>query len=161
MAFERTDAAGGQGITDISTTQIHPFGFTVTAQDPIYGFGEFVYVKGITSGAVGLVATYNLYTGVTAVGAARAKGLLGFFMSVLDANTKFGWLQIRGAAVASVGTVSAGATVYLAASGQVDDAVVAGDIVYNANFATGDGTPASTFAVVSIFHPYSGDTDNA
>jgi hypothetical protein len=45
----------------------------------------------------------------------------------------------------------AGATVYLTGTpGTVDDAVVAGDIVYGANFATADGTPSAGFARVSI-----------
>lgn len=162
MAFSRTDSIGGQGITDISTTQNHPFGYIIRAQDPTYGQGEFMYVKGITSAAVGLVGTVNRYTGVTALGAARGKGLLGVFMSVLDAATKFGWVQIGGTAAVQVGgTVVAGATPYLAASAKLDDAVVAGDIVYGASFATADGTPTANWALVSMLGSHVGDTDNA
>jgi hypothetical protein len=75
----------------------------------------------------------------------------------------FGWLQIKGLAEIQVnGAVVAGSTVYVTATaGKVDDAVVAGDIVYGANFATADGTPVANWARVSLAEPYVGDTDNA
>ena len=163
MAFQRTDGIGGQAIADVSTTQQHPLGYRVKALDPVYGEGEFVYVKGVASGATNLLCTFNAYSGVTALTSARAKGNVGVMMSTLDASTKFGWVQVRGAAVISTaGAVVAGATVYATATaGKVDDAVVAGDIVYGANFATADGTPSANLAVVSIQLPYCGDTDNA
>jgi hypothetical protein len=162
MAFQRNDGAGGQAITDVSTTQQHPLGQRIRAYDPTYGEGEFVYVKGVASAAVNLLCTVNLYTGVTALTAARSKGLIGVFMSALVAST-YGWVQVRGACpVALAGTVVAGSTVYLTATaGKADDAVVAGDIVYGANFATADGTPSALIAVVSLADPYVGDTDNA
>jgi len=162
MAFIRTDYAGGQAITDVSTTQQHPLGFRVRALDQTYGEGEFVYVKGVASGAAALLAVYNPYTGVTALTAARSKGLCGVMMAALVAST-YGWLQVRGSAVVAVnGTVVAGATVYLSAgSGKVDDAVVTGDVVYGANFATADATPAANQAVVGLANPWAGDTDAA
>lgn len=161
MAFQRTEGAGGQPIADVSTTQIHPLGMKVKAYDTTYGEGEFVYGKGVASTIVGSALIINLYTGITALTAARSKGIVGIAMSILDAATKFGWFQVRGSAVAAVaGTVVAGATPYLSATpGKVDDAVVAGDIVYGANFATADATPAANFAVLSLMYPYVGDTD--
>jgi hypothetical protein len=96
MAFQRNDGAGGQAITDVSTTQQHPLGQRIRAYDPTYGEGEFVYVKGVASAAVNLLCTVNLYTGVTALTAARSKGLIGVFMSALVAST-YGWVQVRGA----------------------------------------------------------------
>jgi hypothetical protein len=162
MAFYRTDGVGGQAITDVSTTQQHPLGTRVRAYDSTYGEGEFVYVKGVASAATGLACTYNPYSGVTALTGARSKGLVGIFMGALVAST-YGWVQVRGAAVVSVaGTVVAGATPYLTSTaGKLDDAVVAGDIVYGANFATADATPSANFAVLSMTSPYVGDTDNA
>lgn len=163
MAFSRIDGLGGQPIASTDTTQNHPLGFRVRAYDATYGEGEFVYVKGVASGAVGLLATFNPYSGVTALTGARSKGLVGVMMATLDASTKYGWLQVKGSAVAAVaGTVTAGATPYLTATaGKVDDAVVAGDVVYGANFATADGTPAANQAVLALSQPYCGDTDNA
>jgi hypothetical protein len=160
MSWNRTDGIGGQGITEVSTVQNHPWGYRVTAQHPTYGQGEFVYVKGVSSGAAGLFASYNQESGVTALTVARTKGLVGVMMSTLDANTKFGWLQVRGVAQGqTAGDVGAGATVYSTATGgKVDDAVTAGDIVYGANFAasrTGAGAVS-----VSLDSPFMGDTDN-
>lgn len=162
MAFKRHDGIGGQAIDAVDTVQNHPLGFRVRGLDDTYGEGEFVYVKGVTSGAVGSVVTYNLYTGVTALATTRSKGLVGVMMAALDASTKYGWVQVRGSAVAKSGTASAGATVYLTATpGTVDDAVVTGDAVYGATYATADGAPSAGLAVLSLMYPHAADTDNA
>lgn len=162
MAYSRTDAIGGQPVADTSTTQNHPFGYIISAQDPTYGQGEFVYVKGVASGAAGLVVTVDRYTGATALGAARGKGVLGVLVAALDATTKYGWAQIGGTAAVQVGgTAVAGAVAYLAAAAKLDDAVVAGDIVYGATFATANGTPVANWALVSMLNAHVGDTDNA
>jgi len=163
MAFQRTDGIGGQAIAEVSTTQNHPFGTRVKAYSTTYGHGEFVYVKGVADGAVGAVCTYSPLSGVTVLTIARSKGLVGVMMSVLDATTDFGWIQVAGTAVAAVAdTVVAGETVYTTATpGSVDDAAVTGDIVYRANFATDDANPAAGFALVSISNPWCGDTDNS
>jgi hypothetical protein len=163
MAYQRSDGAlGGQAIADTSTTQQHPFGYRVKALDATYGEGEFVYVKGVSSGAAGLCATYDPKTGVTALTGARSKGLLCVFVSALSSNTTYGWAQVRGDADVQVaGSVVAGATVYLTGTaGKLDDAVVAGDIVYGANFGTADGTPAANHALVALAYPSCSDTDN-
>lgn len=162
-AFKRIDAVGGQAIDEVSTTQYHPFGFRIRGHDPTLGDAEFVYVKGVASGAIGLASIVNLLTGVIALTGARSKGIIGVLMSVLDATTKFGWVQVRGTGEVQVaGAVVAGTTVYLTGTaGKVDDAVVTGDIVYGANFATADGTPVANWARVSLCDPYTGDTDNA
>jgi hypothetical protein len=161
-SYVRTDGIGGQAIADTSTTQNHPFGFRVRAYDATLGYGEFMYVKGVSSGAAGLVCTVVPNTGVTALTAARSKGLVGVMMSALSSTSTYGWVQIGGVGEAQVaGSVVAGSTVYLTAtSGKVDDAVVAGDIVYGANFATADGTPVANWARVALAAPYAGDTDN-
>jgi hypothetical protein len=163
MAFGRSDTLlGGQRIEEASSTQQHPFGTRVEAQDTTYGAGEFVYVKGVANGAVGSVVTYNPYTGVTALATTRSKGLVGVMMAALSSTTTYGWVQVSGAAVAKSATAAAGATVYLTATaGTVDDAVVAGDIVYGANYATADGTPSAGLAVLSLSYPSCADTDNA
>lgn len=163
MAFGRIDTLlGGQRIEDTSTTQQHPFGTRIRAYDTTYGPGEFVYVKGVASGAVGSVVTFSPYTGVTALATARSKGLVGVMMSALSATTLYGWVQVSGSAVAKSGAAVAGSTVYLTATpGTVDDAVVAGDIIYGANYATADGTPSAGLAVLSLSQPNCEDTDNA
>lgn len=161
--FPISERIGAIAILNADTTQMHPFGYRTRAYDATLGECEFVYVKGVATAIAGMVATFLPYTGVTVLPVARSKGLVGVFMAALNATTLFGWLQVRGVAEVSVnGAVVAGATVYLTATaGKVDDAVVAGDIVYGANFATADGTPAANFARVAIDEPYCGDTDNA
>lgn len=153
---------GAMPITTVDATQQHNLGKRMFAYDATLGRGEFVYVKGVASGAAGLLSTYIPGTGTTALTVARSKGLVGVMMSALVAGT-FGWLQIKGLAEIQVnGAVVAGSTVYVTAgAGKVDDAVVAGDIVYGANFATADGTPIANWARVSIAEPFVGDTDNA
>jgi hypothetical protein len=162
MAFQRYDGIGGQALTDTSSTQQHPLGFVAKALDATYGEGSFMYVKGVANAAAGLAAIVNRYSGVTALTGARSKGIIGVFVSTLTAGL-YGWVQVGGTAmVQTAGSVVSGATVYLTSTaGKVDDAVVAGDIVYGANFATADGTPAANQALVSLANPYVGDTDNA
>lgn len=163
MAYRPVDMVGVQPITDVSTTQLHPYGTRIKCIDTAgtYPPAEFVYVKGVTGGAVGLACTYIPSTGVTALTGARSKGLVGIMVSILDATTDFGWIQVSGAAqVLTPADVGAGATVYTTATaGKLDDAVTAGDIVYGANFEaarTGAGAVS-----VAINNPYVGDTDNS
>jgi hypothetical protein len=153
---------GAQPIATVDTVQMHPLGARRKARDATLGECEFVYVKGVAAAAAGLLATYIPSTGTTVLTLARAKGLVGVFMAAVTAGL-FGWLQIKGLAEIQVnGAVVAGSTVYVTATaGKVDDAVVAGDIVYGANFATADGTPVANWARVSLAEPFVGDTDNA
>lgn len=154
---------GAWPIVDTDTVQRHNFGEIRKAYDATLGLCEFIYVKGVAAGAAGLLVTVVPNTGVTALTGARSKGLVAVLMAALSATTLFGWAQIKGVAEIQVnGAVVAGATPYLTAgAGKVDDAVVAGDIVYNANFATADGTPIANWARISLSNPYVGDTDNA
>jgi hypothetical protein len=162
MAFGRIDGIGGQAIDEVSSTQVHPLGYRVIAQDPTYGQAEFVYVKGVASCVVGSVLTFNAYSGVTALATTRSKGLVGVAVSALVAST-YGFIQVTGAAVAkSLASAVAGATAYATGTaGSVDDAVVTGDVIYGATYASASDVPSSGFAVLSLAHPYLGDTDNA
>ncbi len=84
-------------------------------------------------------------------------------MSINNLATLFGWYQTWGLGVIKVVTTGgAGATVYATSTaGSVDAAVVAGDIVYGATFASAIGTPSAGLATVALENPYCGDTDNA
>ena len=132
-----TPLVGAQPIADVSTTQNHPFGTKVTAKDvgsTGYGEGEFVYVKGVTSGATKKWAGYNHKTGATTLAVADGNYPIGVMMSDLDATTDFGWLQIKGRAIGKALTAFAdNGVVYLTSTaGSVDDASVIGDVVHNA-----------------------------
>jgi len=128
---------GGQPIADVSTTQNHPFGTVITAKDvgtTAYGEGRFVYVKGVSSGALAKWSGYNTKSGATTLAVADGNYPLGVMMSVLDATTKYGWLQIWGRAIGKCLTAFAdNGVVYLTSTaGSIDDASVIGDVVHGA-----------------------------
>ena len=128
---------GVQPIADVSTTQNHPFGTIVRARDigsTAYGEGEFIYVKGVGSGATKKWAGYNSKTGATTLAVADGNYPLGVMVSDLDATTDFGWLQIRGRGIGKCLTQFAdNGVVYLTSTaGSIDDASVIGDVVHNA-----------------------------
>ena len=129
---------GAQPIAEASTTQNHPFGTIVTARDvsstTAYGEGEFIYVKGVASGALRAWAGYRSKTGLTTLAVADGNYSLGVMMSTLDATTKFGWLQIKGRAVAKclTGFADNGVVYLTSTAGSVDDASVIGDVVHGA-----------------------------
>lgn len=128
---------GTQPIANTDTTQNHPFGTIVRARDAgatAYGVGEFVYVKGVASGATKAWATYIAKTGLTTLAVANSQGPLGVMVSTLDATTKFGWLQISGRAIAKALTLFAdnGVPFLTSTAGSVDDASVAGDFIIGA-----------------------------
>ena len=133
---------GIQPIADVSTVQNHPFGTIIKARDigtTAYGEGEFVYVKGVASGALRAWAGYDTEAGLTVLAVADGNYPLGVMMSALDATTDFGWLQIRGHCVAKCLTAFAdNGVVYLTSTaGSVDDASVIGDVVHGALGANG------------------------
>lgn len=128
---------GAQPIATADTVQNHPFGTIVCAKDigpTAYGEGEFVYVKGVSSGAVKKWAGYRSKSGLTTLAVADGNYSVGVFMSDLDATTKFGWLQIKGRAIGKCLTQFAdNGVVYLTATaGSVDDASVIGDVIHGA-----------------------------
>jgi hypothetical protein len=78
-------------------------------------------------------------------------------MSASVAN-QWGWYQVGGKAVVKAGTVADNGNVYATATpGTVDDAVVAGDRVKNAKFASADGTPTAGLAECEIWRPFMDD----
>lgn len=101
MTYQITDQIiGAQAIADTSTTQNHPLGTIVGAKDPTYGAGEFIYLKGVASTAVGHVVTYDAATFQTAL-ASIAAGVGRPVAVAMSANvaSQYGWYQISGVAV--------------------------------------------------------------
>jgi hypothetical protein len=148
----------GQQINETVTIAKHALGTIIRAKDPTYGSGEFIYLKGVASTAIGSWVTYNMDDGSTALLAANAIGPVAVAMSANVAN-QYGWYQIQGKAV---GLCLAGfvddANVYATATaGSVDDAVVAGDRVKNAKGASAIGTPSGSFAEFEIARPFMDD----
>lgn len=159
MAWHITNGIiGNQGIAETSTTQNHPLGKIVTAYSPDYEEGEFIYLKGVASTAVGSWVTYNMDDGSTTLLAADAIGPVAVAMSANVAD-QYGWYQIQGKAVGKVLTGFAdNANVYATATaGSVDDAAVAGDLVHNAKGASAIGTPSAGLAEIEIARPWNDD----
>lgn len=158
MAFFPTDPlAGTQPIANTETTQKHPLGLIVSAVDPIYGGGEFIYLKGVASTVVGSMVDYDLNAATTTLSPATAgTGSVAVAMSANVAN-QYGWYQIAGiAAVKAPNAMVVGADVFsLAATpGSVDDAAVAGEQILNAKVLTTTGTPSTGLALIHINRPF-------
>jgi hypothetical protein len=159
MPFTITNTlVGAQAIAETDTVQRHPVGTIVNAYDPIYGGGEFVYLLGVASTAIGSWVTFNRDDGSTALLAANAIGPVAVAMSA-NVASQYGWYQITGKAI---GLCLAGfadnANVYATATaGSVDDAIVAGDRVKNCKGASAIGTPSGSFAEFEIDRPVMDD----
>lgn len=154
---------GWQPIDEVSTTKRHELGTIVQAKDfgtNSNGMGEFIYVKGVSSGATGAWVGINADDGGTTL--ATADGiypLVGVMMSTLDATTDYGWAQITGKAVGkALAGYADNANVYLTGTaGSVDDTAVAGDLVHNAKGASALDGPATGMAEFELARPF---TDN-
>jgi len=148
---------GVQPIAVTDTVQRHALGFQVNAVDPLYGAGEFTYLKGVANTVIGSMVDFDEYLGTTALSPATAgTGSVAVSMSANIAN-QYGWYQIQGSAVVRApNAMVPGADVFsLAATpGSVDDAAVAGEQILNAKVSTTTGTPSAGLAVIQINRPF-------
>jgi len=154
MAYIITSGvAGGQPIATTSTVQNHPLGKIVTAKNGTYGEGEFIYLAGATSTIVGSWVTYNMDDGTTTLIAPNAIGPVAVSMSI-NVGSSYGWYQIQGKAIGFAADVADNGKVYIdTVAGKCDDAVVAGDKVHNAKWASAEDT-ATNLADVEIARPF-------
>ena len=154
MAYTiQTSLVGAQPIAVTDTVQNHPLGTRVFATDPTYGAGEFVYLKGVASTAVGNAVIYDQYAGTSTRAVAGSRGPVAIAMSA-NVASQYGWYQVSGSAVVTAGTVAANALIYVTATaGTIDDAVVSGDKVDGAVLKTANGTPSAGLAIAQICHP--------
>ena len=163
MVWRTSDTRIGTPVlTDTDTVAKLPLGTRIKANDPTYGEGEFIYLKGVASTAIGSWVTYNVDDNSTALLAANAIGPVGIAMAA-NVASQYGWYQIYGKAI---GLCLAGyldnALVYATATGgSVDDAVVAGDRVKQAIGASAIGTPSGSFAEFEIEYPWMDDATAA
>lgn len=140
MAFSVTEPRiVRQAIADTSSTQNNALGTIVQAEDPTYGAGEFIYLKGVASTAVGDWVGYSPTLGTTVRAAANGNYPLAVAMSACNTTTLYGWYQISGVAVARGLTSITHTTGFLwltGTAGSVDDASVIGDAIINARKTT-------------------------
>lgn len=159
MAYVIQENRLGQSlIGSVDTAAAVPVGTIVRATDPTYGSGEFIYLKGVASTAVGSWVTYNLDDGSTALLAENAIGPVAVAMGATVAST-WGWYQISGKAVgkALASYADNGLVFATATAGSVDDAVVDGDMVHLAKGASAVDTPSTGLAEFEISRPYTDD----
>lgn len=154
MAYIITDGiAGSQPIATTSTVKNHPLGRIVRATDPTYGSGEFIYLLGVVSTIVGSWVTYNMDDGSTTLIVPNAIGPVAVAMSA-NVASQYGWYQIQGKAIGYAADVADNGKVYIdTLAGRCDDAVVAGDKVHNAKWASAEDT-ATNLAEVEIARPF-------
>lgn len=161
MAYVVTDTRLGVpqiNVTETTAAPAVPLGTIIQAADPTLGNGEFIYLKGVASTAVGSWVTYNATDYSTELLAANAIAPVAVAMSANVAN-QYGWYQISGKAVGKALTGYAdNALVYATATaGSVDDAVVSGDRVKLAKGASAVDTPSAGLAYFEIHRPFMDD----
>lgn len=159
MAFYiDTGLIGGQAIADTSTTQNHPLGYIVTARDPTYGGGEFIYLLGVASTVVGSVVTYHPSTYQTAlcpVGNNLAKPI-AIAMSA-NVAASYGWYQISGLAVAAKSAsicCVAGAGIAVKTIGLISKSGSGAEIQGGVTSATASAATGRTTVLISINRPH-------
>lgn len=157
-----TPSLGAPAITStqLSTQTVPPLwklGDIMRAVDPTYGVGEFIYLKGVASTVLGSWVTYNADDYTTALAVAGATGPVAIAMSANVAG-QYGWYQIAGKGIgkALTGYVDDAAVYLTSTAGSIDDAVVAGDLVFRAKGASAVGTPSTGLAEFEIERPYTG-----
>lgn len=145
-----------------ATTAPKPWkhGDIVRAVDPTYGAGEFIYLKGVANTVVGSWVTYSADDWSTKLIAPNAIGPVAVAMSA-NVALYSGWYQIGGKGFASAADVADCGKVYIdTVAGKCDDAVVAGDRVSNARWASADDT-ATGLAEVRLNRPFVTDQKDA
>lgn len=158
MTYAVSNLAGAQPIANTSTEQKHALGTIVRAADPTYGEGEFIYLLGVASTAVGSIVTFDASTYLTVLSAVG--GNIPRPVAVaMSANvaSQYGWYQISGQAVcaktctvslaagAAVGVLTAGLIAGTGSGKEIQGAVVA---------AVASATAGRTTVKVMIARPH-------
>lgn len=137
-------------------------GDIIRAVDPTYGVGEFIYLKGLDTTAIGTWVTFNADDWSSTLLAANAIGPVAVAMAA-TVTGEYGWYQISGKAIGKcLASYADNGLVYATATaGSIDDAVVAGDRVKNALGASAIGTPSAGLAEFEIQRPWMDDATAA
>lgn len=163
MSYKTVAHLGFPPIDDVSTTQKVAVGFVAPIWDltstPPQGpiGGEAIYMK---AGGAGIVAG-SLVELDPNVGAVLAPATGGIGPVAISFNTvpigSYSWFGVEGIIpIKCPNAVVVGAGVYMlaATAGSVDDAVVAGQQVLNAEFASLTGVPSAGLALVMVNRPF-------
>jgi len=123
MAYSVSTLAGAQPIANTETTQKHPLGTIVRGWDATYGEGEFIYLLGVASTAIGSVVTFDPITYLTTLSAVGGNipRPIAIAMSA-NVASQYGWYQISGVAVCKktcTVSLAAGAAVAVLTTGLI------------------------------------------
>lgn len=144
-------------IASFDTLDSRLLGMRIQASDPDRGYGEFIYLKGVASTAVGSWVVFypDDWTTVLADSGDTTKGDLAVAMSANIVATTGGWYQIYGKASGlCLASFADNGDVYLTTTnGSVDDAVVDGYLVHKARGAS-DRDTTTGLADFEIAYPY-------
>lgn len=149
---------GMQPISTTSTTQNHPLGMRVRAQDfgsLGYGVAEFIYLKGVASTAAGDLVVYDPVAATTTRAATTSRGPLAVAMSA-NVASQYGWYAVLGSVpvnTTAAGTGAANALLALNGSGQATVSGGAGLTIDGAVCKTAQDTPSSGFTQVALHYP--------
>lgn len=148
MAYSLVGLAGAQPVANTETTAKHLLGTIVKGVDPTYGEGEFIYLLGVASTAVGSVVTYDASTYQTVL-CAVGGNIPRPIAVAMSANvaSQYGWYQISG-----VATVKKTCTISLAAGAAV------GVLTTGLIAGTGSGKEISGAAVAAVASATAGRT---
>lgn len=148
------EKAGMQNLYVTSDVQQHPVGYRAKAWSATYGFGEFIYLKGLALTVAGETVIFDTYAGTTKRGVANDRGPCAVAMSANVAN-QWGWYQIHGAAVVKVAAAFAAGAIanWTATAGTIDDAKVATDAIDGFVSKTAIDTPSVGFAMCQLAYP--------
>lgn len=157
MAYTIHTMAGAQGIADTSTDQKHPLGTIVRGVDPTYGEGEFIYLLGVASTAVGSIVTYDASTYQTVL-CAVGGNIPRPIAVAMSANvaSQYGWYQISGQAVCKKTctiSLAAGAAVGVLTTGLIAGTGSGKEIQGAAVAAVASATAGRTTVKVMINRP--------
>lgn len=158
MAYSVYTQAGAQPIANTETTRKHPLGTVVRGVDPTYGEGEFIYLLGVASTAVGSIVTYDpstYQTTLSAVGGNIPRPIA----VAMSANvaSQYGWYQISGVAVCKktcTVSLAAGAAVGVLTAGLVAGTGSGKEIMGAAVAAVASATAGRTTVAVMISRPH-------
>jgi len=107
MQIANTDAGytPANASSAVPTSPMYP-GMVVQAQDPTFGMGEFILLKGVASTAVGSLVTYNTssYTTTLCPVTANLGQPVAVAMAANTSSSNWGWYQISGVAVVAKST---------------------------------------------------------
>lgn len=145
-----------QPFNNVETTQYQQLGTRARGFNATDGVCEFVYVQGVASCALGDWVTINTDDWSITRIVPNAIGPVGVAMGAIVASS-YGWVCVKGKIDARAADVADNGKVYIdTVAGNCDDAVVAGDKVHNAKWASADDTGVTSlgWAEVEIWDPF-------